>query len=160
MIRGLNKKRKVGCLMPSKTINPEDWRAALDASGFSVTTVQETLIDIFAHSEYPLSAEQAWDVARQSRPKTGRATVYRMVEKLENLGLIRRVHGYQGCSHFVPTLPELMMLFICLNCGRADYLDSQPLEDLIQQSEHSSGHHITDSRLQLFGACAACQQNA
>ncbi len=146
--------------MPSKTINPEDWLAALDESGFRVTTVQEILIDIFAHSEYPLSAEQAWDMARQSRPKTGRATVYRTVEKLENLGLIRRVHGYQGCSHFVPTLPELMMLFICLTCGRTDYLDSQPLENLIQHSEDASGHHITESRLQLFGACVDCQQNA
>ncbi len=146
--------------MPGNTINPEDWLTALDESGFRVTSVQETLIDIFAHSEYPLSAEQAWEVARQSRPKTGRATVYRMIEKLESLGLIRRVHGYQGCTHFVPTLPELMMLFICLYCGRADYLDGQPLNDLIQQSEQTSGHHITESRLQLFGACSDCQQNA
>ena len=146
--------------MPGKSINPKDWLTALDESGFRVTSVQETLIDIFAGSEYPLSAEQAWEVARQSRPKTGRATVYRMVEKLESLGLIRRVHGYQGCSHFVPTLPELMMLFICLSCGRADYLDSQPLNDLIEQSEQNSGHHITESRLQLFGACSDCQRSA
>ena len=146
--------------MPSKTVNPEDWLAALDKSGFRMTTAQETLVNIFAHSEYPLSAEQAWDAARQSRPKTGRATVYRMVEKLESLGLIRRIHGYLGCSHFVPTLPELMLLFICLDCGRADYLDSRPLDDLIQQSEHATGHQITDSRLQLFGACVDCQQNA
>lgn len=145
--------------MPRKCINPEDWLTALGKSGFRMTSVQETLIDVFAHSEFPLSAEQAWDIARQSRPKTGRATVYRMVEKLENLGLIRRVHGYQGCSHFVPTLPELMMLFICQHCGRADYLDSQPLQDLVQQSEDSSGHHITDSRLQLFGVCTTCQEN-
>lgn len=146
--------------MLSNMINPDDWLAALVESGFRVTTVQETLVDIFAHSEYPLSAEQAWEVARQSRPQTGRATVYRMVEKLENLGLIRRVHGYQGCSLFVPTLPELMMLFICLNCGRADYLDRQPLDEMIQQIEHASGRHITDTRMQLFGACADCQQNA
>ena len=146
--------------MPRKTIDPEDWLTAVDESGFRVTTVQQTLIDIFARSEYPLSAEQAWDVARQSRPKTGRATVYRTVEKLESLGLIRRVHGYQGCSHFVPTLSELMTLFICLSCGRADYLDSQPLDELIQQSEDTCGHHITESRLQLFGACAECQQIA
>jgi len=146
--------------MTSNTINSEDWLAALYKSGVRVTAVQAALIDIFARSEVPLSAEQAWDVARQSRPKTGRATVYRMVEKLESLGLIRRIHGYQGCSHFVLTLPELMMLFICLDCGRADYLDSQPLDDLIQHSEHISGHQITDSRLQLFGACADCQQIA
>ena len=145
--------------MPRKCINPEDWLTALDKSDFRMTSVQETLIEVFAHCEFPLNAEQAWDIARQSRPKTGRATVYRMVEKLENLGLIRRVHGYQGCSHFVPTLPELLMLFICQHCGRADYLDSQPLKDLIQHSEHASGHHITDSRLQLFGVCTTCQEN-
>ncbi len=146
--------------MPGKKINPEDWLTALDKSGFRVTTVQENLIEIFSRSEYPLSAEQAWEIARETRPKTGRATVYRMIEKLEKLGLLRRIHGYQGCSHFVPTLPELMMLFICLDCGRADYLDSQPLDDLIQQSEDASGHRVTDSRLQLFGACVDCQQNA
>ena len=146
--------------MLSKMINPEDWMAALVESGFRVTIVQETLVEIFARSEYPLSAEQVWDAARQTRPKTGRATVYRMVEKLESLGLIRRVHGYRGCSHFVPVLPELMMLFICMACGRAEYLDSKPLDDLIRESAHTSGHHITDSRLQLFGACADCQQNA
>ena len=146
--------------MRSNAIKSEDWLAELDESGIRVTAIQEMLIDIFAHSEYPLNTEQAWDIARQSRPKTGRATVYRMVEKLENLGLIRRVHGYQGCSHFVPTLPGLMMLFICLDCGRADYLESQPLDHLIQQSEDTSGHHITDSRLQLYGICATCQQGA
>ena len=146
--------------MRSNAIKSEDWLAELDESGIRVTAIQEMLIDIFAHSEYPLSTEQAWDIARQSRPKTGRATVYRMVEKLENLGLIRRLHGYQGCSRFVPTLPGLMMLFICLDCGRADYLESQPLDHLIQQSEDTSGHHITDSRLQLYGICATCQQGA
>ena len=138
----------------------KDWLAELDESGLRVTEIQEMLIDIFTHSESPLSTEQAWDVARQSRPKTGGATVYRMVEKLKNLGLVRCVDGYQGCSHFVPALPELMMLFICLDCGRADYLDSQPLDHLIQQSEDTSGHHITDSQLQLYGICATCQQNA
>ncbi len=146
--------------MFSNTIKPEDWPAELDESGLRVTAVQDMLIDIFARSEYPLSTEQAWDVARQSCPNTGRANVYRMVEKLENLGPLRRVHGYQGCRPFVPTLPELKMQFICPDCGRADYLDSEPLDHLIQHSEDTSGHHITDSRLQLYGICATCQQDA
>lgn len=142
--------------MLTKTINPKDWLTALRESGCKVTTVQDTLIDIFAHSEYPLSAEQAWTAARQSRPETGRATVYRMVEKLENLGLLWRLHGYKGCSHFILTLPEPMMLFICLDCGKAYYLDRQPLNALVDTAEQSSGHRIRESRIQLFGNCAAC----
>lgn len=145
--------------MLTRTINPDDWLTSLYESGCRVTEAQEVLVRIFAHSEYPLSAEQAWDVARESRPETGRATVYRMVEKLENLGLLRRVHGYRGCSHFIPVLPEPVMLFICLECGKADYLDRQPLSDLVNVAEQSSGHHIRESRIQLFGTCAACLQD-
>jgi len=144
--------------MLARIIDPDEWLIALRENGCRVTDVQAMLVRILAHAESPLSAEQVWEAARQLRPETGRATVYRTVEKLEGLKLLRRIHGYQGCSHFMPTLPEPMMLFICLVCGRADYLDSQPLDDLIHQSEQASGHHITDSRLQLFGTCATCQQ--
>ncbi|MCU0496799.1 MAG: transcriptional repressor [Anaerolineae bacterium] len=146
--------------MLAHTIDANKWLTALRENGCRITDVQEMLVHILAHTEIPLSAEQVWETARQIRPETGRATVYRMVEKLESLNLLRRIHGYQGCCSFLPTLPEPMMLFICLVCGRADYLDGQPLHDLIHQSERSSGHHITDSRLQLFGTCVACQQHS
>jgi Fe2+ or Zn2+ uptake regulation protein len=146
-------------MMFAGQIDPDEWLETLRANGCRVTEVQEMLVGLFAHAESPLSAEQVWERARQLRPETGRATVYRTIEKLESLGLLRRVHGYQGCSHFLPTLPQGMMLFICLLCGRADYLDCQPLHQLVHQTEQASGHHITDSRLQLFGTCATCQQS-
>ncbi len=122
-----------------------------------MTDAQKLLVRILAHAESPLSAEQVWEAARPIRPETGWATVYRTVKKLKGINLLRRIHGYQGCSYFMPTLPEPMMLFLSLVCGRADRLDSQPLDKLIQRSEQTSGHRITDSKLQLFGACATCQ---
>lgn len=146
-------------MIHNPTIDPEQWLTALRKNGNRVTNVQEVLVRILICAESPMSAEQLWKTARQLRPETGRATVYRMVEKLESLDLLRRVHGYQGCNHFLPTVPESTILFICLDCGYTDYLDSQPLDDLIQHSEFSSGHHVTDSRLQLFGIYASCQQN-
>jgi len=145
-------------MMLARIIDPDQWLVALRENGCRVTDVQKMLVRLLAHIDSPLSAEQVWEAARQIRPETGRATVYRTVEKLEGLKLLRRIHGYQGCSHFMPTLPEPMMLFICLGCGRADYLDCQPLDQLIRQTENASGHHITDSRLELFGTCVTCQQ--
>lgn len=137
---------------------PNAWLEALRTSGLSMTDVQELLVRIFAYADTPLSAEQVWDYARQTRPETGRATVYRTVDKLESLGLLRRVHGYMGCSHFIPALPEPAILFVCRTCGHADYLDCRPLDWLVQQVEHTSGHRVTESRLQLFGTCAVCLQ--
>lgn len=147
-------------MMKAPTIDRDQWLMTLRENGCRVTHVQELLISILAHADSPLSSEQMWEAARQIRPKTGRATVYRMVEKLEGLKLLRRIHGYQGCSHFIPNLSETMMLFICMDCGKADYLDHQPFTTLVDTVEQSSGHHIIDSRLQLFGTCATCQQKA
>jgi Fe2+ or Zn2+ uptake regulation protein len=144
--------------MLARIIDPDEWLITLRENGCRVTDAQEMLVRILAHAESPLSAEQVWEAARQMRPETGRATVYRTVEKLEGLKLLRRIHGYQGCSHFMPTLPEPMMLYICLVCGRVAYLDDQPFNQFIYRTEQASGHQITDSRLQLFGTCANCQQ--
>ena len=85
--------------MLSKMINPEDWLAALNNSGFRVTAVQADF-DRYLRTQRVSAQRRAGLGCRPaSRARqTGRATVYRMVEKLENLGLIRRVHGYQGCS--------------------------------------------------------------
>ena len=138
-------------------INPEEWLTALRESGCRISEAQKVLVRIFADTQYPLSAEQAWIHARQSRPETGRATVYRTVERLENLGLLRRIHGYEGCSRFIPTVQESIMLFICLVCGRATYLDRKPFDGFIDQLQRESRHQITESRLQLFGTCTFCQ---
>lgn len=138
--------------------DPDTWLDALRASGCHLTGVQEALARIFAYADSPLSAEQVWDCVRQIRPGTGRATVYRTVDKLESLGLLRRVHGYEGCSHLTPALPEPTILFVCRLCGRVDYLDGRLLNRLVQQAERGSGHRITESRLQLFGTCTVCLQ--
>lgn len=139
-------------------MNADDWLEALRANGYRVTEVQETLIRFFIHADRPFSAEEAWENVRQARPETGRATVFRTVEKLEALGLLRRIHGYHGCSRYLPAVSEAFLIFICTVCGRADYLDRKPLDALVNTLEQQSQHHIDDSRLQLFGTCAQCTQ--
>lgn len=145
-----------GCVTVVSVPDPSSWLDALRASGCHLTDVQELLVRIFAHADVPLSAEQVWEYACQTRPKTGRATVYRMVDKLESLSLLRRVHGHWECSHFMRSLPESAILFVCGMCGRVDYLDFYPLNWLVQQAERSSGHCITESCLQFSGTCTAC----
>jgi Fur family ferric uptake transcriptional regulator len=145
--------------MPEHIVQFENWLTHLRHQGWRITAVQAVLVQILAQTAKPLSAEQVWELACQSRPATGRATVYRLVEKLESLGLLRRVHGYRGCTHFLPAYSETYLLFICVGCGQVDYLERQPLTELVQQLAEHSGHQITDSRLQLFGTCATCQKN-
>lgn len=142
---------------PTRT---ETWLNALRDNDYRVTEVQVFLVALFVEIPSPFSAEQAWEVARMSRPETGRATVYRTLEKLESLGLIQRVHGFRGCHHFIPAVVGASMLFICNNCGQVDYLDRDAVDRAVAATQHRSGHKITDSRIELFGVCATCLQPA
>lgn len=138
-------------------MNTQDWLQALRANGYRVTEVQEALVQVLIQTDRPVSVEEIWDTARGLRPETGRATVFRTVEKLETLGLLRRIHGYHGCSRFLPAASEAFLLFICTVCGRAYYLDRAPLDELIKDAEQQTGHQIVESHLQLFGTCARCR---
>jgi len=132
------------------------WLTALRDNDYRVTEVQAFLVALFVEIPSPFSAEQAWEVARMSRPETGRATVYRTLDKLEALGLIQRVHGFKGCHHFIPSSVGAAMLFICNNCGQVDYLDRAQVDRAVADTEQRSGHQITESRIELFGVCANC----
>jgi Fe2+ or Zn2+ uptake regulation protein len=164
MIRGINTANDTEYHLQTQgldrswcAMNMDDWLNVLRENGYRVTKVQETLVRLFMHTERPISADEAWEAARKSRPETGRATVFRTVEKLESLRLLRRVDGYHGCSRYLPVVSEAVLLFLCTVCGGAEYLDRTPLDTLVKTIEQQSQHHIDDSRLQLFGTCAECK---
>jgi Fe2+ or Zn2+ uptake regulation protein len=137
----------------------DNWLEVLHERGFRGSEAQEVIVDVLATAEHPLSAEEILDETQRIRPETGRATVYRFIDKLRAAGLLRRVHGYRNCSTYVPSPDPRHMLFACVVCGCADYLENAPLTQLIKKIETTSGHRITESRLQLLGVCAACQSN-
>jgi Fe2+ or Zn2+ uptake regulation protein len=159
MIQSLNKSAGGDQMMSEGKQALDNWLEVLHEQGFRRSGAQEVIVDVLADAKRPLSAEEIWDETQRIRPETGRATVYRFIDKLRSAGLLRRVHGYRNCSTYVPSPDPRHMLFACIICGCADYLENAPLTRLIEDIETTSGHRITEGRLQLLGVCAACQSN-
>ncbi len=86
-------------------------------------------------------------------------TVYRTIEKLEELELVQRVHQPSGCQAFVAACKGHQHLLICQQCGRVEFFsgDSERMEPLIAAVGRVSGFQIEDHWLQLFGQCESCQ---
>ena len=84
--------------------NLDLWVEALHQKGFGNSEVQKTFITVLSLTQCPMSAEEIREAVQRIRPETGRATVYRFIDKLTGLGLLRRVHGYRNCSTYFPSL--------------------------------------------------------
>lgn len=132
-------------------------------AGFGQSATQEALIEVLAQAQVPLGADEIWEQVRQIRPETGRATVFRHIDKLIAAGLLRRVHGYRNCSTYLPALDSYQPLLLCTQCGQVSYLDqklSAPVTQAVEATKQAlADHHVTGYQLQLFEICINCQSD-
>jgi Fur family transcriptional regulator, ferric uptake regulator len=136
----------------------KDWLEQLQAQGYRLTAPRQAVVDIIAASQHVLSPFEVFEQARQRYPKIGLVTVYRTVEKLEELGLIQRVHQPSGCHAFIAAFSGHQHLLICENCGRVEFFHGDNVDGLMDEVGAKSGYKIHDHWLQLFGECSECQK--
>lgn len=135
----------------------ETWLQQLQSSGYRLTAPRRVIIKILATSQRALSPVDVYDLGRQQYPQLGLVTVYRTLEKIEELGLIQRVHQPSGCHMYLPAADGHVHLLLCTTCGKAYYFSGDILETLMETVTQQTGFDIQDHWLQFFGVCANCQ---
>lgn len=79
----------------------EAWLDSLQDSGYRLTAPRRAIVTIIAEAPRALEAIEIYDLGRQAHPRLGLVTVYRTLEKLEQLGLVQRVHQPDGCNMYL-----------------------------------------------------------
>lgn len=141
---------------PTPTTSQE-WLSTLQASGYRITAPRRAIVEIMAACKRALSPVDLFDLGRKSQPGLGLVTVYRTLEKMEELGLVQRVHQPGGCHMYLPAARGHQHLIICQQCGRAEYFDGEDMEAFFNQASSEHGYALREHWLQLFGLCADCQ---
>jgi len=102
---------------------------------------------------------EVFSQARLRYPGLGLVTVYRTIEKLEELHLVQRVHQPSGCQGFVAAFRGHQHLLICEVCGQVEFFsgEDEQIDGWTAALEQESGFTIREHWLQLFGICAACR---
>ena len=134
------------------------WISALRQNGYRLTDARRAVVDAVSTSTCVLRPSEVYELARQNYPKLGLVTVYRTIEKLEELGLIQRVHREQDCQAFVATRSGHQHLLLCTVCGKYVYFEGADLENLFGGIEKDTGFTTHDHWLQIFGVCPQCQK--
>jgi Fe2+ or Zn2+ uptake regulation protein len=136
----------------------EAWLEQLQDSGYRITTPRRVIVNTLANSTQALEAVEIFDLSRVDHPQLGLVTVYRTLEKLEQLGLVQRVHQAEGCHLYLRAPQGHEHLLVCKACRRADYFSGDDLSELIETTSLKSGYRIEDHWLQFIGLCARCRK--
>ena len=135
----------------------ENWLTQLQDNGYRLTGARRAVVEIIATSHRALTPVEVYDQARDQYSALGLVTVYRTLEKLEELGLIQRVHQPQGCQAFITAGKGHQHLLLCSKCGKTILFEGDDLEQFIKSVARKTGYQINEHWLQLFGLCENCK---
>jgi Fur family ferric uptake transcriptional regulator len=135
----------------------EDWLSRLAGNGYRLTEPRRAIVEIIAASDKALNPLEVFDLGRGAYPGLGLVTVYRTLEKLEELGLVQRVHQADGCHAYLRAANGHEHILLCTRCGQVVFFAGDDLTFLLERVARQSGFKIQEHWLQLNGLCAGCQ---
>ena len=134
-----------------------DWLTSLRENGYRLTEARRAVVETMARSTRALTPVQVYDAARRRYRRLGLVSVYRTLEKLEELHLVQRVHQPEGCQAFISAAHGHQHMLLCQRCGRVTFFEGDDLHKLMSAISARTGYQIRDHWLQLFGLCEDCQ---
>jgi Fur family ferric uptake transcriptional regulator len=130
---------------------------ALADAGYRLTAPRRALAQLIASRRGHFTAEDLLGESRRRRLGVTRATVFRSLDVLSELGLVERLDLPTGEHAFVACEPAHHHHIVCSRCGRSTEVADNGLEAVAAAIERQSGYRVDTHRLELFGRCPACR---
>ncbi len=142
--------------MPVSTIHRQSDLVALRRQGYRLTRQRLLILETLAHSGQHLSAEAIFRAVADRCPGINVATVYRNLQWLHGVGLVRRIDT--GCGHLLWEYAEAHAHhhLICQRCHRVQEIDNHVVACLSDHVRDHYGFEVNLDHLAIFGICAAC----
>lgn len=142
-----------------QTINRSisEFKHALGRRGYRLTESRRAVLEALIAAGGHVSADDLADLVRQGGAEVGRMTVYRTLDLLTELGLVRPVYQGTGAAHFILLVEGHHHHLVCTVCNRVVEFESCVLPDLDQRLGQDTDFEVQGHLLEVFGLCAQCQ---
>jgi Fur family transcriptional regulator, ferric uptake regulator len=131
-------------------------RARLRDRGLRWTPQRRSLIEVLRTADGHVTGAELVDRLRDLDPETTPSTVYRTLDVLEELGLVRHGHGADGREEF-HVLPAADHGHLhCENCGRSWEIGADEAAALVASLRASRGFEVDLTHVTIVGRCASC----
>ncbi len=144
------------------TITRPSLMEELSERGVRMTAQRRLLVGIIQDSPRHLDAATLLKIAKQRDPEIDRATVYRTIGLLKNLGLIDELDlmHLEGEKHYYEAKTSRDHCHLaCFRCGGIMEYASSSFEKLKQDIVKQTGFQIRVVRLEVGGLCKRCRNS-
>lgn len=137
--------------------NSEDVLKQCKESGLRRTKALEILVETLLEKDTPMTlAELAGHPSLTEL--CDRATVFRLLQRLTDKGIIRRLGLHERAAYFTLLIPGRHQDFlICTKCGDIEPIKAAcPVHALEREIASSTGYENLYHELEFFGTCPQC----
>jgi Fur family ferric uptake transcriptional regulator len=138
---------------------PSPWDALpprLRAAGLRWTPQRRILVEVLKGHQGHVTASEIIARCRELDPSTTPSTVYRTLDVLENLGLVRHGHGPDGREEYHVLPQGLHGHVYCTGCGQSWEITSETGTLIADALEKELGFEIDLSHVTVSGLCRHC----
>jgi Fur family ferric uptake transcriptional regulator len=132
----------------------------LDQAGYRLTKPRRALVELVERHDGHFTAADIASRARSRRIGISRATLFRALDLLTDLGLLERVDLPSGEHAYVKCAPVHHHHVLCTRCGRSTEVEDQTLAGAVVEIARQTGYRIDAHRLELFGLCWHCRSRS
>ncbi len=130
----------------------------LSQAGYRITRPRRAIVRALLEDEGHASPSEVLERAKLYYPTIGLVTVYRTLDLLSELGLVRRIHAADRCHSYATANHGHHHHLVCRHCGAAVEFQGCDLLPFLDRIEEQTGYAIEDHLLELVGVCSTCQQ--
>lgn len=135
-------------------------RERLRARGLRWTPQRRVLIEVLSRSDGHVTGAELVERCRAVDATTIPSTVYRTLDVLEELGVVRHAHGVDGREeyHVLPSSEHGHLH--CTTCRRSWEIDAAEAGSLVRALRRDRGFEVELSHLSVSGVCGECAGRA
>jgi Fur family transcriptional regulator, ferric uptake regulator len=137
-------------------VSTTELKLALKQRGLRMTPQRQLILDAVASMHGHLSAEQVYQHVVRAFPDVNISTVYRTLEVLEELGVVRHTHFHDGVAQYERTDEPQHHHMVCSRCGKDVEVELELLQPLAEQLKRRYGFEADLAHSAIVGLCRTC----
>lgn len=131
-----------------------NFTAILEDNGYRLTAPRREIVEVLETKQEGFTAEEI--VAEL--PELGRATIYRTLKVLLEVGALCRLNMLDGAPRYSPSRVEHHHHTVCIRCGMVSEFRAATLERFLRALSAEIPGALVGHRIDLYIMCPSCLQ--
>jgi Fur family transcriptional regulator, ferric uptake regulator len=137
-------------------VSAAELKVALRQRGMRMTPQRQLILDVVASVNGHFAADAVHQQVVRVFADVNISTVYRTLEVLEELGLVRHTHFHDGVAQYERTDLIRHQHMVCSRCGADAELDLDVLQPLAEELQRRYGFEADLAHSAIIGVCRHC----